>query len=290
MKKPVIVITGSNGQLGKELQQLAPTFSQFEFHFLGREKMPIDHFSIVRNVVETLKPDYFINCAAYTAVDKAENEKDAAFLINAEAVGFLAEICKEYNIKFIHISTDYVFDGTKNTAYRENDVVNPLGVYGASKLEGERSAIEQNPTSLIIRTSWVYSSYGNNFVKTMMRLMKEKESLNVVSDQIGSPTYAADLAQAILIIITNCQLATNNWHSGIFHFSNEAEISWYDFAVAIKEMIGSSCNVHPIPTTAYPTPAKRPMYSLMDKHKFVSTFGISLKPWKESLRNCIALL
>lgn len=290
MKKTPIVVTGSNGQLGKELQQLTNNYAQFEFHFLGRDTMPIDHFETVKNVLQKIQPHYLINCAAYTAVDKAENDKDAAFRINAEAVGILAEVCKKHNIKFIHISTDYVFDGTKSDAYQEDDNTNPLGVYGMSKLRGEQLATEKNPDSLILRTSWVYSSYGNNFVKTMIRLMKEKTTLNVVSDQIGSPTYAADLAQAILTIIANHQQTAANWHPGIFHYSNEATISWYDFAVAIKEIIGSSCVVHPIPTSAYPTPVKRPLFSLMDKRKFVSTFNIPLKPWKVSLKDCIKLL
>jgi len=304
MPQPVIIITGANGQLGKELQQMQSVFLSFQFHFMGRDTMPVDQPDQVRKVFEELRPDYLVNCAAYTAVDKAEAEKDAAFQINAEAVGLLAELCKEHNTKFIHISTDYVFDGSGSTAYQPHDTPNPLSVYGASKLEGERLAMAKNPNSVIIRTSWVYSSFGNNFVKTMMRLMKDRPALNVVSDQFGSPTYAADLAEGIMDVIAASDPARSainpeqvtaladgtGWFPGIYHFSNEAEISWFDFAVAIKEIIGSDCAVSPIPTASYPTPAKRPMYSLMDKTAFVSTFDIPLKPWKESLHKCIALL
>ncbi len=190
--------------------------------------------------------------------------------------------------RLIHISTDYVFDGTATVPYKEDSPVNPQSVYGASKLEGEKQAIQFNPNSIIIRTSWVYSEFGKNFVKTMLKLMNESDEINVVNDQIGSPTYAADLAEAILNIITSFQ----THHSplithGVYHFSNEAVISWYDFAIAIKELTGSNCKINPIPTSQYPTPAKRPAYSVLDKTKIQKTFGIALKDWKESLANCI---
>ena len=270
--KPVILITGANGQLGKELRDIAPSYPQFHFIFLSREDLPVHHFELVRNYFEITKPDYCINGAAYTAVDKAESEKQLAFQVNGEAVGVLAAVCKKYQTKFIHISTDYVFDGTATVPYSETSATNPLSVYGASKLEGEKQALRYNPESIIIRTSWVYSPHGKNFVKTMRQLMKEKDEINVVNDQIGSPTYAGDLANVILDIIANCQpayrtgrLSTANFHPGIYHYSNDGIISWYNFAVAIKELTGSNCMVHPISTSQYPTPATRPHYSVFNK-------------------------
>ena len=283
--KPKILVTGSNGQLGKELKQLEASFPQFDFIFLSREDLPIHHFELVRNFFKGYHPQYLINCAAYTAVDKAESEKELAFQINAESVGVLAAVCKEYQTHFIHISTDYVFDGTATTPYTEDSPVNPQSVYGASKLKGEKEALQFNPEAVIIRTSWVYSEFGKNFVKTMLKLMSEKEELNVVSDQVGSPTYAADLAEAILKIISS-----GKWHPGIYHYSNEGVISWYDFAVAIKELSGSNCSVKPIPTSRYPTPAKRPAYSVLDKTKIQAVFGLRLKDWKSSLATCISLI
>jgi dTDP-4-dehydrorhamnose reductase len=280
-----ILVTGANGQLGKELRDLAPLHTQDEFFFLSREDMPIHHFELVRNYFNTLKPDYCINCAAYTAVDRAEEEKDKAYQINGEAVGVLAAGCKEHHTKFIHISTDYVFDGTASTPYTENFPPHPQSVYGASKLEGERQSLQLNPDCIIIRTSWVYSVHGKNFVKTMMRLMKEKNEISVVNDQVGSPTYAADLAEAILQIISS-----GKWQPGLYHYSNEGVISWYDFAVAIKELTNSNCKVNPIPSSQYPTPAKRPAYSVLDKTKFVKSFGIPVKEWKHSLVTCLSRL
>ncbi len=281
--KPVILVTGSNGQLGKEIRELESVYPQFSFIFLSREDLPVHHFELVRNSFKAYHPQYLINCAAYTAVDRAESERELAFQVNAEAVGVLAAVCKENNCRFIHISTDYVFDGTATAPYREDDATNPQGVYGASKLEGERQALQLNPASIIIRTSWVYSEYGKNFVKTMLQLMNERDSINVVNDQIGSPTYAADLAEAILQIISS-----GNWQPGIYHFSNEGMITWYDFAVAIKELSGSKCNITPVPSSAYPTAAKRPAYSVLDKSKIQQTNGIILKNWKESLSRCLA--
>ncbi len=285
--KPVILVTGSNGQLGSELQELETVFADFQFVFLSREDLPINHTVPVEQAFAKYQPQYLINCAAYTAVDKAESEKELAFEINGAAVGVLTAACKKNNCRFIHISTDYVFDGTASEPYPIDAPVNPQSVYGASKLEGEIQAFSNNEESIIIRTSWVYSSFGKNFVKTMMKLMAEREELNVVNDQIGQPTYAADLAQAIMTIIANCQLSVANWKPGIYHFSNTGIISWFDFAVAIKELTGSSCRINPIPTTQYPTPAKRPAYSVLDTSAIVTAFGIELKEWKESLRICI---
>jgi dTDP-4-dehydrorhamnose reductase len=283
--QPTILVTGSNGQLGKELQQLAVVYPQYKFVFASREDLKLHHFPLVENFFLATKPQYCINCAAYTAVDKAESEKDMAMLVNGEAVGHLAAICKKYQTKLIHISTDYVFDGESETPYKEDDTTTPKTVYGASKLLGEQLCMKENADSIIIRTSWVYSSFGHNFVKTMMRLMSERNEINVVSDQIGSPTYAADLAKTILDII-----ASGKWESGIYHYSNEGKISWYEFAVAIKELTGSNCSINPIPTSAYPTPAKRPHYSLLDKERIKAVFQITVPPWKSSLQRCIAAI
>lgn len=280
-----ILVTGAGGQLGKELQEAAASFPQFQFIYLVKDDMPVQDSEQVKNIFEKYHPQYLINCAAYTAVDKAETEKDIAFQINAEAVKILAAACKGYQTKFLHISTDYVFDGTNTVPYKEDDVPNPQGVYGASKLEGEKQALTINPGSIIIRTSWVYSEFGKNFVKTMLKLMKEREEINVVDDQLGSPTYAADLTLIILQIISS-----GNWQPGIYHYSNEGEINWYKFAIAIKELTGSNCNINPIKTFQYPTPAKRPAYAVLDKTKIQEVFGIKLINWKESLASCLVKL
>ena len=285
--KPKILVTGGNGQLGKELQELTSSYAGFEFHFLTREDMPIDQFELVRNFFNTLKPVYCINCAAYTAVDKAESEKELAFQINGEAVGVLAAVCRQHNTKFIHISTDYVFNGEGTYPYTENFPTDPINVYGASKLEGDNQAIQLNPDCLIIRTSWVYSSFGKNFVKTMLRLMNEKDEISVVNDQVGSPTYAADIADVILKLISDHDRKASEWKPGLYNFSNEGIITWYEFAVAIKEISNCPCDVKPITTSEYPTPAKRPAYSVLDKTKIQETFGIQLKDWEKSLETCI---
>jgi dTDP-4-dehydrorhamnose reductase len=251
--------------------------------FLSREDLPIHHFELVRKYFEVIKPDYCINCAAYTAVDKAETEKELAFQINAEAVGVLAAVCSKYETRFIHISTDYVFDGTATVPYLEDFPTNPLNVYGASKLEGERQALQYNPDSLIIRTSWVYSSYGRNFVKTMLKLQQEQAEIKVINDQIGSPTYAADLAEAILKILPQ-------YKPGIYHYSNDGVVSWYDFALAIKKIIQSNCIIYPINTAQYPTPAKRPHYSVLNKEKIIKTFKLKIPYWEESLQKCLLKL
>lgn len=283
--KQKILVTGANGQLGKEIRQLADNYPGYEFIFLGREDLPIHHFEMLRHYFGLYHPAFLINCAAYTAVDRAETERDLAFQVNGEAVGVMAAVCKQFATKLIHISTDYVFDGTANRPYKESDPVNPQSVYGASKLEGERQAMLYNPDTLIIRTSWVYSEYGKNFVKTMLKLMAEKEVIQVVNDQLGSPTYAADLAGVILKIIVSYK-----WEPGIYHYSNEGIISWFDFAAEIAKATGSSCRVNPIPTDAYPTPAKRPSWSVLDHQKIREVYEISARPWKESLHECLARL
>jgi dTDP-4-dehydrorhamnose reductase len=283
--KQKILVTGANGQLGKELQRLAPGFLDFEFIFLSREDLPIHHFEMVRHYFHVYRPAYVVNCAAYTAVDRAESEKERAFQINGEAVGVLAAVCKKHASKLVHISTDYVFEGTAEKPYKEEDPVNPQSVYGASKLEGEKQAMQFNPETIIIRTSWVYSAYGKNFVRTMLKLMKEKEEIYVVNDQVGSPTYAADLAEAILQIISS-----NNWQLGIYHYCNNGMISWYDFAVAIKKQTDSTSKINPIPTAQYPTAAKRPAYSALDTGKIQQTYNIVLRDWEKSLAACLERL
>ena len=277
-----IIVTGSNGQLGSELKELSPHHSEADFIFFTRNELSIADNVALQNAFQLYQPNYFINCAAYTAVDKAEEEKELASEINGTAVGAIANLCQQNNCRLIHISTDYVFDGLANKPLKESDEVNPVNAYGESKLLGEQLALKNNSDTIIIRTSWVYSSYGKNFVKTMMRLMKEKESIGVVSDQIGSPTYAADLAQAIMQIITQ-----NKWISGIYNYSNAGVISWFDFASEIKSLTNASCVINPITTDQFPTPAKRPAYSVLDKAKVQSTFNIELKDWKESLKVCV---
>lgn len=280
--KPSILITGANGQLGTELRQLEGLHPDFHFIFLTREEMPLDNAEKIRSGFKTYQPAFCINCAAYTAVDKAETEKELAFQINAEATAILATVCREQHCRFIHISTDYVFDGTATSPYTPDDMTNPQGIYGASKLAGEQQAIQLNPDSIIIRTSWVYSEFGKNFVKTMLRLMADRTEIGVVNDQLGSPTYAADLAAAIMHIV-----ASGKWHPGIYHFSNKGIISWYELAVAISDAIGSNCRVNPIPTSAYPTPAKRPAYSVMDSSLLTERYGIVIQPWQERLKICL---
>jgi dTDP-4-dehydrorhamnose reductase len=282
-----ILVTGANGQLGSELRILSSSYPQYKFLFVTRDELPIDDIDKVKNYFNNNHIDYCINCAAYTAVDKAETEIENAFSVNGAAVGNLAAACKLNNTVFIHISTDYVFDGSAAEPIKEDELVNPIGVYGASKLKGEQLAIENNPTTIIIRTSWVYSSFGNNFVKTMLRLMKDKESINVVSDQQGCPTYAADLAEAIMKIIEQHPKKEN---AGIYNYSNAGKINWYEFAVAIKELTASKCIINPILTSQYPTPAKRPQYSVLDTSKIQQSFAINIPGWKDSLEKCLSIL
>lgn len=280
-----ILVTGANGQLGSELKVLSASYPHYQFFFTGREDLAVTDAAAVRSYFSANNIDCCINCAAYTAVDKAEEERDAAYAANAAAAGYLAKTSKEHNALFFHFSTDYVFSGESNTPYKEDAPTSPLNYYGQTKLEGEKLVQENNPNAVIIRTSWVYSSFGKNFVKTMMRLMSERESISVVNDQAGSPTYAADLAAAVMNIVES-----NSKIPGIYHYSNEGIITWYDFAVAIKEFTNSNCIVNGIPTTAYPTPAKRSAYSAMDTTKIKSTFGISIPQWKDSLQKCIEIL
>jgi dTDP-4-dehydrorhamnose reductase len=285
MDKPKILVIGASGQLGKELRVASEAFTQFDFVFATREDLCIEQFELVRNFFKGLQPQYCINCAAYTAVDKAEDQKELAFLINGESVGVLAAVCNLFETKLLHISTDYVFNGTAKRPYKEEDPVDPVNSYGASKLLGEELTLQNIPDPIIIRTSWVYSEFGNNFVKTMLRLMKEKELIHVVNDQYGTPTYAADLAEAILNM-----LASGKWATGVYHYSNEGETTWFEFAKAIKELSGSSCEVRPIKSESYPTPAKRPAYSVFNKEKIKRTYDIAIPEWRESLNRCMSRL
>jgi dTDP-4-dehydrorhamnose reductase len=288
--REVILVTGANGQLGMELRTAAEAFPQYDFIFLSREQLAIEDGEALEKVFLKQQPEYCINCAAYTAVDKAEAENELALLINGTAVGLLANTCKKFQTTLIHISTDYVFNGQSTVPYKEADETDPVNFYGASKLEGERLAMEFGDDVIIIRTSWVYSSHGKNFVNTMLRLMKEKKELSVVNDQFGAPTSATDLAHAILNIITHLSLhkgqPAQNFR-GIYHYSNEGMITWYEFAEAIKEITSGTTIIHPITTAEFPTPAKRPAWSVLDKQKIVDTFGIELQEWKESLKNCL---
>jgi dTDP-4-dehydrorhamnose reductase len=288
MKIKNILVTGANGQLGREIQAIVTAYPAYNFLFVTKEQFPIDDIEAVKKYFNTNKIDVCVNCAAYTAVDKAETETAKVFLVNAGAVGNLAAACKEHQVLFIHISTDYVFDGTAAVPYKEDHPVNPVNIYGASKLKGEQLALQNNPGSIIIRTSWVYSSFGNNFVKTMLRLMSERESINVVDDQLGCPTYAADLAGVIMKIID--QSSPDKIQSGVYNFSDKGVINWYQFAVAIKELSASKCTVNPIPSSLYPTPAKRPNYSVLDTTKIQQTFKLEIPEWKESLKQCLKLL
>lgn len=277
MKK--ILVTGANGQLGSEIKELANHYPIFEFVFTDIADFPLDNELEIMSNFRAIKPDIVINCAAYTAVDKAEDDQVVADAINHLAIATLATLCHNSGAKLVHISTDYVFDGTSPIAYKEDDQPNPKSVYGVTKLAGEMACLINCPQSIIIRTAWVYSQFGNNFVKTMLRLMDERASLNVVNDQIGSPTYAADLAQVILTI-----LDSNKWEQGIYNYSNAGEISWFDFAVAIKEIAHKSCLVTGIPASSYPTPAERPAYSLLDKSKIEAVYGIKPVEYSESLK------
>ena len=292
MSNKTILVTGANGQLGNEMQVIAKVYPAYNFLFVTREQLPIDDEAAVKKYFSENKIDVCVNCAAYTAVDKAESEIEKATSINGTAVGNLAALCKQYNAAFIHVSTDYVFDGTATSPYQTNHPVNPVNAYGATKLLGEQLAIKNNPATIIIRTSWVYSSFGNNFVKTMLRLMKERESINVVADQQGCPTYAADLANAIMQIVGQLpyRFDTSDCTATIFNYSNTGAINWYQFATAIKELSGSDCIVNPIPSSQYPTPANRPAYSVMDTSKIRQAFNIVIPGWKESLQKCLELL
>ena len=283
-----ILVTGKNGQLGKSIHKLVANTKQTDdLVFVGRGELDLSSESNINHYFNN-KFDIIINCAAYTAVDKAEEEIELANQINHLAVKRLAQIANEQKAKLIHISTDYVFDGESDKPYTETDATNPINVYGKTKLSGEKALQEAMPTNaIIIRTSWVYSEFGNNFVKTMLELGKQRDELNIVRDQIGSPTYATDLANTILEIVRNKEFKEIGQATQIYHYSNEGEISWHEFAKEVFKMIETECKVNPIITDQYPTPAKRPKNTLMSKDKIAGTFGVKILDWEKSLQVCI---
>jgi dTDP-4-dehydrorhamnose reductase len=286
-----ILVTGANGQVGKEFQSLVSNnaYDGMVFHFTDRDLLDITDKQALEDFIRTYRIDTIVNCAAYTAVDKAEEEEALAYQVNYEAVKYLAELSKAYGIRLIHISTDYVFDGKSHTPFKEDDITNPQGVYARSKYAGEKAIIEIAPKgTIIIRTSWVYSSTGHNFVNTMLRLGGEKDMLNVVCDQIGTPTYARDLARTILMILTEQKEIEGGVE--IYHYSNEGNCSWYDFAQAIFEMAEIDCRLSPVTTEAYPTPAKRPAYSVLNKEKIKAAYDLEIPYWRDSLRSCLSLM
>lgn len=275
-----ILVTGSQGQVGQALQLISADYSGFGFYFADSGEGDVTDIDKISALFEKVKPDFCINAAAYTAVDKAESEPEKAFAINTTGASNLSTACKAHNTTLLHISTDFVFDGTKRTAYTEEDETNPLSVYGATKLGGERAISEIWHKHFVVRTAWVYSQFGNNFMKTMLRLATERSSLSIVDDQIGSPTHAVDLAKGLMHIIE-----TNSGNYGMYHYSSEGSTSWYGFAKKIFEVNNISIDLTPIPTSAYPTPAKRPEYSVMDKSKLKSEFGVIIRDWKEGVDN-----
>jgi dTDP-4-dehydrorhamnose reductase len=284
----VVLVAGANGQLGQSIQFVAGNYPNIQFVFSSSLDLDITNKENCESVFSQSKPDYCINAAAYTAVDKAESEPEKAHLINVIGAKNLAEVCKDFGATLIHISTDFVFDGNKTFPYIEEDSTNPQSIYGQTKLDGEIAIQEVLDKYFIIRTSWVYSQFGNNFMKTILRLAKERTSLNIVSDQIGTPTNALDLAEVVLKIVesqkSKVERETNNTPFGIYNFSNEGACSWYDFAQKILEINNINIDLHPIPTTGYPTPAQRPKYSVLDKSKIKTVFGIEIKSWEESLQ------
>ena len=284
-----ILVIGKNGQLGKSIHKSVTNNEQTdEFVFVGREGLDLSSTDSITDYFNHNNFDIIINCAAHTAVDKAEEEAVLANQINHLAVAQLAQIAKMQQAKLIHISTDYVFDGESDKPYTEADATNPINIYGKTKLAGEQALKEIMPTdAIIIRTSWVYSEYGNNFVKTMLRLGKERDELNVVSDQIGSPTYATDLANVILNIVQNKAFKEAGQKTQVFHYSNAGEISWYEFAKEIFKIAKIDCKANPIVTEQYPTPAKRPKNTLMGKNKITEKFGVDIPDWTESIQACI---
>ena len=270
----MLLVTGANGQLGQELRLLLGDRAMY----VGRAELDITNETSVKTFFSAQSFDFVINCAAYTAVDKAEDDAETADCVNRLGAGLLAR----YGRRVVHISTDYVFDGTAHLPYRENDPVHPVSIYGSTKLAGERAVLAEAETALVIRTSWLYSRFGNNFAKTMLRLGAERQRLDVVFDQIGTPTYAADLASAIVAILPQIVPGTKD----VYHYSNEGVASWYDFAVAIMTMSNLNCTVTPIESTAYPTRAKRPSYSVLNKTKIKNAFGVVIPHWMDGLMRC----
>ncbi len=284
MKK--ILVIGGNGQLGCCIRKIASEFElDYEFSFTDSQMLDITNEDQINTFFTEYKPDYCINASAYTAVDLAEKENEKAFAVNADGVGYLAQACKDINAILIHVSTDYVFDGETNLCYSEDDFTNPIGVYGESKLKGEELAMEINPKTIILRTSWLYSEFNKNFVKTMLNLFSQKDELGIVGDQFGQPTNANDLAEAIMSII-------ETWEKkyGIFHFSNYPETTWFEFAEKIAEFSGSKIKLNKLTTDQYPTPAKRPKRSTMCLDKIEKVYNVETRHWENSLEECIEIL
>jgi dTDP-4-dehydrorhamnose reductase len=280
-----ILVTGANGQLGWELGQLAANYPAFKFVFIDRSQLDLSYPESFEKIIQNITPDCIINTAAYTAVDKSETEKEFAFTVNATAVQELARISKELAIPFITYSTDYVFDGEATQPYPISTKVDPINYYGSTKAAGEKMAMEVNENTIIIRTSWVFSSHGNNFVKTMMRLMKERPNLNIVADQKGRPTYAKDLAITTMKMIQ--AINAGKTIKGVYHFANMGETTWYDFADKIKAIAGLDCVLNPVETKDFPTPAKRPSYSVLDTSKIEQDLAIDIRHWEDALTDCI---
>jgi len=292
----VVLVTGANGQLGQSIQFIANKYPKIQFVYTDFQEMDITNIESCQAVFSEHKPQFCINTAAYTAVDKAQSEPEKAHLINAVGPENLAKVCKEFDTILLHISTDFIFSGENRVTssgvempYLETNTPNPQSVYGQTKLDGELAIQKNWEKHFIIRTSWVYSQFANNFMKTMLRLASERDSLSVVSDQIGTPTNAVDLAEVLVKIITE-HSKLNTEHFGVYNFSNEGQCSWYDFANEIFQQKGISIDLNPIPTSAYPTPAKRPAFSVLNKSKIKTTFPIAITDWKTSLKKCLELL
>ena len=285
----VILITGAGGQLGNELKAASKSYYGYDFIFTDIDTLDITDSERIAEYIRNTRPDWIINCAAYNLVDKAESEPEKAMLVNEKAVKNISEVIKGSECRFIHFSTDYVFNGSSNIPYDENSVPDPLSIYGRSKLAGEKAAMIHNGT-IIVRTSWLYSSFGSNFVKTILAKAKENESLKVVFDQTGTPTYAADLAEAVMKIVAGVIRNQIAFITGIYHYSNEGVCSWYDFAAAIVEEAGLTCKIIPILSKDYRTAARRPFYSVLEKSKIKENYNLNIPHWRPSLQKCIKLL
>ena len=283
----IVLITGSNGQLGSEIRDLASSYKKLDFFFKDLPELDICDYNLLKTFIIDNNISAVINCAAYTAVDKAEDESVLAKKVNYEGVSNIVNALKTVNGKLIHISTDYVFNGEHFMPYNESDPVSPIGVYGETKRAGELAVINSDIDSIVIRTSWLYSSHGKNFIKTMLRLGNEKENLGVIFDQVGTPTYARDLAKTCLDILCGESSANISKNGNLYNYSNEGVTSWYDFAISIMELGGECCKVNPIQTKDYPTLAKRPHYSLLNKSKIKTDFKIEIPYWRDSLKDCI---
>ncbi|MBC8485537.1 MAG: dTDP-4-dehydrorhamnose reductase [Bacteroidetes bacterium] len=279
-----ILITGSKGQLGKSIQKFSPDFGQYKFTYTDVEELDITNYEQLKEFISANKFNVIINCAGYTAVDKAEDEPEKAMLLNATVPGYLTELSNKFGFLLIHISTDYIFDGYSNRPYIEYDMPGPLSYYAKSKTDGEKEILLKANRAVIFRTSWLYSEFGNNFVKTIIRLANERDALNIIDDQVGTPTYAGDLAEVILKLLPEL---TKTLGVQIYHYSNEGKASWYDFAKEIIRISELKCKVNPIETKDYPLHARRPKYSLMDKSKIKNTFGIQIPHWEDSLKICL---